>query len=312
MKAASVSKLLEISKPTLLKRIQDTSLLTEKTSFGENIFRWKHIFKLRFLQKYGNLSLGPKIISIAQNKGGVGKTTSVINLATAFSYLGKTLIVDLDSQANLSQAFKIYLTKYEDCIADVLDAPERFKDIVVNVAENLDLVPSSLKLEKWKKNHKGDSMAPFALKRVLKSIKENYNFILIDTPPALDISLETALYASDYCLIPIEPHPFSFDGISNIMEEIEFISSNDNIANFNLKILGCFINMYEQNPMTESIANSIKENYPTFEAKIRKAISLTQAQVVKQSIFEFEENSNVSHDFYHLVFELLDKITREV
>lgn len=312
MKAASVSKLLDISKPTLLKRIQDTPFNTEKTPFGENIFRWKHIFKLRYLQKYGNLSLGPKTISIAQNKGGVGKTTSVINLATALSYLGKTLVIDLDSQANLSQAFKIYLSKHEDCIVDVLDDPDKFKDIVVNVGENLDLMPSSLKLEKWKKNHKGDSMAPFALKKVIKSIKENYNFILIDTPPALDISLETALYASDYCLIPIAPHPFSFDGISNIIEEIEFISSNDNIANFNLKILGCFINLYESNPMTESIANSIKENYPTFDSRIRKAIALTQAQVVKQSIFEFDENSNASHDFYNLVFEMLDKLIKEV
>lgn len=310
MKAATVSKLLEISKPTLLKRIQETSLNTDKTTSGENIFRWKHIFKLKYLQKYGNISLGTKTLSIAQNKGGVGKTTSVINLANAFSYLGKTLIIDLDSQANLSQSFKIYLTKSEECVVDVLEDPEKFKDIVVNVGENLDVLPSSLKLEKWKKNHKGDSMAPFALKKVIKAIKDNYNYILIDTPPSLDMSLETALYASDYCLIPIEPHPFSFDGISNILEEIEYISSNDNIANFNLKILGCFINMYENNPMTQTIANSIKENFPTFETKIRKAIALTQAQVVKQSIFEFDENSNAAHDFYDLVFEILDKLIK--
>lgn len=312
MKAGKVSTLLEITKPTLLKRIEDYNINTEKTGNGENIFRWKNIFKLKYLQKYQNIPLGTKIISICQNKGGVGKTTSVINLATAFSYLGKTLVVDMDSQANLSQSFKIYLSKHEECICDVLDEPEKFDQIVVNVEENLDILPSSLKLERWKKNHRGDSMAPFLLKKVLKNVKDKYDFIIIDTPPALDISLEIALYASDFCLIPIEPHPFAFDGISNILEEIDIISSNDQIANFNLKNLGCFINLYESNPMTENIAIAIRENFATFETSIRKAIALTQAQVTKQSIFDFDENSNASYDYYNLVFEILEKIIKEV
>lgn len=306
------SKLLEISKPTLFKKVEDYDLNPEKTASGENIFRWKHIFKLKYLQKYGNMNIGTKIISICQNKGGVGKTTSVINLATALSYIGKTLVIDFDSQANLSQSLDVYLMEEDKIIADVLDNNDLFEEVLVEVSDNLHLLPNNLRFEKWKKQNRNDSMTPFVLKKFLKNIKNKYNFILIDTPPGMDISLEIALYASDYCLIPIEPHPFSLQGIQNILDEIEYISSNDLIASFDLKLLGVFINMYENTSLADEISNIIIKRFDTLETKVRRVTALPKSQAFKKPIFEYEENSNAAYDYYNLTFEALDRIYSEV
>lgn len=154
MRAGKVQKILGITKPTLLRKIEENFPDMEKTASGENIFKWKHIIKLNYLKSF-NKSLGKgNIISIAQNKGGVGKTSSVINLAYAFSYLGRTLVIDIDSQSNLSQAFNIYLVEKDISLSDVLDDNKLVKKAIRNVAPNLDLLPNHLKFEKWLKNEK--------------------------------------------------------------------------------------------------------------------------------------------------------------
>jgi chromosome partitioning protein len=314
MRAGKVEKILSVSKSTLLRRIEDHSLHVDKTNSGENIFHWDHIIKLNYLLKYNKAASGSRTFSICQNKGGVGKTTSVINLGTALSYIGKTLIIDLDSQANLSQAFDIYLAKNDKSVADVLDEPDDtdlIKSIIVPVTDNLHILPNNLKFENWKDAKRLDTMTPFTLKRAIRSIASNYNFILIDTPPALDIALEIALYASNYCLIPIEPHPFALDGISNILAKIKRIASNDQVANFNLKTLGCFINIFEKNPLSEQISDTINREYNAFNTVIRKSVALTQAQAFKKSIFEYDEASNAAHDYFNLTFEILERLAKE-
>jgi chromosome partitioning protein len=309
MKPKKVEEMLELTRPTLLQRIKEYSLDVPKTNSGENVFRWKHVIQLQYKQKYGHIqNISPKVISICQNKGGVGKTTSVINLATALSYIGKTLIVDLDGQSNLSQAFDIYLNEQDYSISDVFENHERVNDAIREAAENLYLLPNHLKFERWKKNNRGDTKIVFALKKILKKIKNDYQFILIDTPSALDLSLEMALYASNYCVIPFEPQPFSLEGITNILDEIESIQENDEIINFDLKILGIFINMYEKNNLGTEISDIVNQRFNTFNTKIRKAVAIQQAQAVKTSIFEFDENSNAAVDFYNLTFEILNKV----
>lgn len=309
MKPKKVEELLELTRPTLLQRIKEHSLDVPKTTSGENVFKWKHVIQLQFKEKYGYIqNMNTKVVSICQNKGGVGKTTSVINLATAFSYIGKTLIVDLDGQSNLSQAFDVYLNEEDYSIADVLENHERANDAIREVGENLYLLPNHLKFERWKKNNRGNTKSVFSLKKVLKQLKNDYQFIFIDTPSSLDLSLEMALYSSNYCIIPFEPQPFSLEGITNILDEIESIQENDEIINFDLKILGIFINMYEKNNLGNQICDIVSERFKTYKTKIRKAVVLQQAQAVKQPIFEFDEASNSAMDFYNLTFEILDTL----
>lgn len=308
MKAGKVTKLLEMTKPTLLKKIGDFSLDTEKTSFGENIFRWKHIFKLNYLKEYGPKLPHSLVISICQNKGGVGKTTSVINLASALSFIGKTLVVDLDSQANLSQAFDVYVEEKDISLSDVLDNPELVSKSIKSISDNLDIIPNHMKFDKWKRAEKNNSDVSFALRKALKDIKNNYNFILIDTPPALDLSLELALYASNYYLIPFQPKPFSLEGIANIIDEIQNISKSDKTGTFEPKMLGIFINIFEKNKLSQQISEFVSTNYDVFNSKISRVTAIEQAQAVKQPIFDYEEQSQASYDYFYLLFEILKKI----
>lgn len=307
MRAGTAQKILKISKNTLLKRTVG-NLAIEKTASGGNIFTWKHIINLTFQEKYANLVPAQKIISICQNKGGVGKTTSVVNLATAFSYLGKTLIIDLDSQASLSQSFNYYLKKEDISIADVFEKPELINGAILPVSENLFILPNHLKFELVQRSYYGKENIKFILKKALRGLDQEFNFIIIDTPPNLSIGLDIALYASDYCIIPFQPQPYSLDGIQNIIEYIKSISENDNTGNFNPRVLGVFINLFEQNILYEQVASELKATYPTFKTTISKAVAIPQSQAVKESIFEFDEANRVCQEYYELFFEILERV----
>ena len=309
MRAGKVQKILGITKPTLLRKIEENFQDIEKTNSGENIFRWKHIIKLHYLKNF-NKSFGKgNVISIAQNKGGVGKTSSVINLAHAFSYLGKTLVIDLDSQSNLSQSFNTYLVEKDISLSDVLDDNTLIKKAIRNVAPNLDLLPNHLKFEKWLKNDK-DKKNPFILKKAIKSIKDEYSFIIIDTPPSLAFALEIGLYSSKYCIIPFQAHPFAMDGIINIIDEIKTMSKKDDTGSFDLEIMGVFINNYEENILYNQIAEQVitSKKFPVFNTKIRKTVNIPQSQATKESVFDFDESAKVCNEYFDLFFEIIEKI----
>lgn len=311
MRAGKVQKILGITKPTLLRKIEENFPDMEKTASGENIFKWKHIIKLNYLKNF-NKSLGKgNIISIAQNKGGVGKTSSVINLAYAFSYLGRTLVIDVDSQSNLSQAFNTYLVEKDISLSDVLDDNKLVKKAIRNVAPNLDLLPNHLKFEKWLKNEK-DKKNPFILKKALKSIKDDYDFIIIDTPPSLGFALEMGLYTSKYCIIPFQAHPFAMDGIINIIDEIKTMSKKDETGSFDLEIIGVFINNYEENILYNQIAEQIitSKKFPVFNTKIRKTVTIPQSQALKTSVFDFDESAKICNEYFELFSEILAKIIK--
>jgi chromosome partitioning protein len=306
MKAGKVLEVLKGSRPTLLKKLVDYGIETEKTASGENIFRWKHITKLKYIEKFGDRPVKSFVLSVSQNKGGVGKTTAVINLATLFSYLGRVLLIDLDGQGNLSQFYNIFLTEEDNSVSNFIDDPESFSSAVQNVAENIDILPSSLNFDDWKEEAIEKSFDLYSLRKALKSVKGEYDFIIIDTPPSLDLSLKLAILAADYCIIPVEPQPFNISGVSNILNKIQKIIEKDNLID--LKVLGLFINMYENQVLSSELSEILKNRYDVFETKISKKVSVQQSQAMKQSIFEYDEKSPVSYDYFNLVFEILEKV----
>lgn len=308
MKTGTAEKILKesgikLSRPTLLKDAESFNI--QKTSSGENIFRWSHIIKMRYKYEFNDQIIKPVVISVCQNKGGVGKTTSVINLATALSYIGKVLIVDFDAQANSSQAFNLYPAGDEPSLISALNNPENIKEAIVEISDNLHIIPNNFYFDDWQEENRDHTQ----LWKILKNIKDDYSFVLIDTAPTLQFSFKTALFASNYSLIPFESQPFSLEGILNILERIKTLSDT---YDRDIKNLGVFLNKYEKGVLSEQIKESIETNddYKIFETKINKSVSLQQSQAVKQSIFDYEENSTAAYDYYNLTFEILNRILK--
>jgi chromosome partitioning protein len=308
MKSGKAAQILNISKPTLLKKLSESGIQAEKTRTGEYIFRWKHLIKLKYLESFRNIKIKPFTLTVCQNKGGVGKTTAVINLASFFSYLGKVLLIDLDGQSNLSQFYNIYYPGSCGAVSSFIENPEKFSEIINPVSENIDLIPNSLEFYQWKDRAAEKNINNYSLKKALKEVKESYDFIIIDTPPGLDLSIKLAIFASDYCIIPVEPQPFNLSGISNVLEQIQYIIDKDSLGVIDVKVLGLFVNMYENQILSNDISLYLSEKYELFDTKIKKLVSVQQSQAEKKSIFDYEENSQTAFDYYDLGFEILRKI----
>lgn len=150
-----------------------------------------------------------KVISIIQNKGGVGKTTTTQNLGYLFSKIGNTLLIDLDSQANLSQIYNLYLENSN--LSNFIEKGEG----LYKINETLSIIPNNLTFEYWIKNSNSIRNPSYKLKSAIDKIKDNYEYILIDAPPTLNISLDLALYSSDYYLIVMDGHKLSLNGLEN-------------------------------------------------------------------------------------------------
>lgn len=243
-----------------------------------------------------------KIISVIQNKGGVGKTTTTQNLGYLFSKLGKTLLIDLDSQANLSQSF--------DCINDIdisifLDTGLGIQEI----SETLDLIPNSRNFDYWKRKSHTIRNVIYKLKNSLKSIKEKYDYILIDCPPGLDICLDLAVYSSNYALIISDGHGFSLSGFDNILSEIESLKIDDVTKDIkDLEVLGLVFTRYKKSNVVDQIIETTRQSHNVFNTVIRENIDVVESQVLKKSVIEYNPNCNASKDYQELFKEVLKKI----
>jgi len=306
MKAGVVEEILKVTRPTLLKKIDEYKLNVQKTSAGDNIFKWSDVAKL-----YQNTYFPkPKkfVLSLCQNKGGVGKTTSVINLGYLFSCIGKTLLIDLDAQANLSQAFEIYKSKSDITLKDVLDNPKEIDKSIVSVSDTLDIIPNTTSFDIWKRTANNKRSPQYLLQRAIKPIKDNYDFILIDCPPAMDISFDLALYASDDVLIILEAHPFSIENLENIITEIQRIIDDDVTGLLDLKVLGVFFSRYKDTIISREIVEEAEKNFDILKAKIRDNVQIPESQASKQAVFSYNESCNGSNDYFKLWLELMEKI----
>lgn len=242
------------------------------------------------------------VITIANHKGGVGKTTSVATIGVALTLLGKrVLLVDLDAQQNLS----FTLTQNEDPEKSIYDALVRGDKLpIVNVRENLDLVPASLELARAEIDLASKIARERILKNLLEDQLENYDFILFDCPPSLGVVTTNALVASDELYIPLTAEALPLKGLAMLDEVVGEVRK---LVNPNLELGGVFFTRYNNRKLNKDVVEMINQRYgeKVFKTKIRENISLAEMPLTGQSIFEYESRSNGAKDYMALAEEIV-------
>ncbi|MBU0468655.1 MAG: AAA family ATPase [Candidatus Omnitrophica bacterium] len=248
-----------------------------------------------------------KIISICNQKGGTGKTTTTVNLASSLAELGKKiLIVDSDPQGNATSGVGVNKNELDRSVYDLLLNKETAKDVILNTAfPNLDIIPCNINLTGAEIELVGVFSRETRLKRALDEVKNGYDFIFIDSPPSLGLLTLNSLVASDSILIPIQCEFYALEGVSQLVNTIRLIKES---LNAELTIEGVLLTMadYRTN-LTAEVIGEIKEYFKekVYKAVIPRNIRLSEAPSHGKPINYYEKSSVGAIKYMELAKELL-------
>jgi chromosome partitioning protein len=249
-------------------------------------------------------------ITVANQKGGVGKTTTSINLAAALAQKGlRTLLIDLDPQGNATLSFvepgSVGVTMYELLIEPDV-RPEHA--IQTTGTSNLDLLASRISLAKAEAKLIGEFDSHFRLKDKLGSIQTRYDYIVIDTPPTLGILTVNALVAATHLLVPIQSSYYALEGTDDLLDTFEKIRARPNPE---LKFLGVVITIDDKRTLlARDIRQQIRSVFgeKVFNTTISRSVRLEESPAYKKSIFSFAPNSTGAVEYYSLTEEVIGRV----
>ncbi len=261
-------------------------------------------------------------IAVMNQKGGVGKTTTVVNLGAALAEAGKRVcLIDLDPQAHATLHLGLDPRPEQPSIYDVLTGKAPLSDVRREVAENLYVVGSSLDLAGAEIELSGVVGREVILRDKLAAEQSEFDYLLIDCPPSLGILTLNALAAVTEVFIPLQPHFLALHGLGKLLETIELVAAR---INSSLQVSGVLLCIYDANTrlaaevsqdLTDFFDSARDQNMPwsavrIFETRIRRNIRLAEAPSFGQSIFQYAANSNGAEDYRRMAEELLAQQSR--
>ena len=250
-----------------------------------------------------------KIIAIANQKGGVGKTTTAINLSSCLAEKGqKVLSVDMDPQGNTTSGLGVDKEELENTIYDLIIGESAIEDVLIrDVMDNLDIIPTSIDLSGAEIELLDINEKEYIVRNAIMKVKDNYDYIIIDCPPSLSILTINAMTTADSVLVPIQCEYYALEGLSQLIHTVELVRDR---LNPNLTIEGVVFTMYDaRTNLSLQVVENVKDNLEQniYKTIIPRNIRLAEAPSYGMPINKYDSKSVGSDSYMRLADEVISR-----
>ena len=251
-----------------------------------------------------------KIIAFANQKGGVGKTTSAVNVAASLGLLDKkTLIIDLDPQGNATSGVGIPKRSLKGTVKEVLTGEMDIKSVVLPTTyKNLSIIPTNVSLSGAEFDLYNDEGSEYNLKDALKGVADDFDYIIIDCPPSLGMLTVNAFVASDGILVPMQAEFYAVEGLSQLITTTKRVKK---LYNEDLNIVGILITMYNKRLLLSmQVMDELQKYYPDklFSTTISRNVKLSEAPGFGKPVYYHDKHSKGANEYLEVAKELISRI----